>query len=444
MLQAGFASRTLTTPSGISLDGYFNRRPNTGALDALKARAAVFKDAGGSIAGIVSLDLLYSYKELVERVEALLRKSGSPLQGRLIICATHTHTGPDLRDKAEPALAEFCREAFAQEIAGCVEDAVANLGPALVKGASGEDNPLAFIRRYWMRNGGVTTNPGKLNPDIVKPESELDRTIQALSFQRPGEDAPCCVIANICNHTDTTGGTLVSADWPGAFERKFQKLSNADTMVMTLIGASGDVNHFDVSSAEGQTSSAEAGRIGAGYAQIVHKLLKGAKPVEAGSVRILSSEVEAFKRDIPQEDIKKAEYLLAKDAGAAEGDFTSEDLAKGEGPIMRVFASELLAFAESEAGMKVSLPVRGLRLGNAVSIVSLPGEPFNAIGTAIREASPAEFTLVASNALDAFGYIPLKECFSRGGYETLPVSHGGMAPDTAERLIAATTELLKK
>jgi hypothetical protein len=42
------------------------------------------------------------------------------------------------------------------------------------------------------------------------------------------------------------------------------------------------------------------------------------------------------------------------------------------------------------------------------------------------------------------GYVPLAECFNRGGYEILAIVGGGPAENSAERLIAATLKNLVK
>jgi neutral ceramidase len=60
--------------------------------------------------------------------------------------------------------------------------------------------------------------------------------------------------------------------------------------------------------------------------------------------------------------------------------------------------------------------VQVLRVGHA-AIVGLPGEPFNEIGSRIKSASPAEFTITCGYSNDAVGYIPTSEEFPFGGYE---------------------------
>jgi len=208
------------------------------------------------------------------------------------------------------------------------------------------------------------------------------------------------------------------------------------------VGASGDVNHFDVSSSANQTCPEEAERIGKGYAEIVADLVEKAKPFPAKTVECLSTMLTLSKRVISQEEIDAAKKLVAKRVESKGRDLTSEDLAKGDEAIRRVFAQELLAFAEKEAGRSVSIPLRGVRLGD-MAICSLPGEPFCAIGAAIKKRSPFPYTFLASNAMTYCGYIPMKECFVRGGYEVIPVMNGGLETDSAEKLIEAVSAMLK-
>ena len=61
-----------------------------------------------------------------------------------------------------------------------------------------------------MKDGTVLTNPGKLNPDIVRPEGVIDPEIPLMAVKQDGMMR--LIVANISNHTDTIGGDLVSAD----------------------------------------------------------------------------------------------------------------------------------------------------------------------------------------------------------------------------------------
>ena len=82
-----------------------------------------------------------------------------------------------------------------------------------------------------------------------------------------------------------------------------------------------------------------------------------------------------------------------------------------------------------------------LRLGD-VCVVGLPGEPFCALGLWLKGRSPARHTLVAGLSNDAVGYLPTREAFAQGGYETEPGSTF-YGPGAGERLAKAAVEAIR-
>ncbi|HPY90472.1 MAG TPA: hypothetical protein PLT23_07070, partial [Lentisphaeria bacterium] len=75
MFEFGFAKEDITPSYGIPLCGYFNPRPNRGALDPLTIKAAVFR-SGKTTMAIVSYDLCLLPGEFVQRLIAALKKAG--------------------------------------------------------------------------------------------------------------------------------------------------------------------------------------------------------------------------------------------------------------------------------------------------------------------------------------------------------------------------------
>ena len=270
MLQAGFSREIITPGRGVPLCGYFNPRPNTGILDDLFIRAMIFENDGVT-AGIVVFDLCFLSVALIKKIKAGLKAAGVKFGDNLIFSATHTHTGPYIDDffgvEADAAYLKMLKN----KAVAAVRQAYANLAPAELLTGSVKDNPLAFNRRFWMKSGKVLTNPGKLNPDIVRPEGPVDDEIGVIAVKQDGRVS--AIIANIVNHTDTVSGDFVSADWPGRMERTIQNSLGYDVPVLTLIGCSGNINHLDVSNNDEFYGYAEAKRIGDAYAAIVAGLL---------------------------------------------------------------------------------------------------------------------------------------------------------------------------
>ena len=434
MIDFGFSREVITPKRGIGLAGYFNHRPNRGVLDDLYVRALLM-EKDGVTAGFLVYDLCFLTVEAVEEIRKAVRAAGFAFADNLIYSAIHTHTGPQFSEFfGLPYNPEYVEVLKAQSVAA-VETAAANLAPGELLVATGTENPFAFVRRYWMKNGTVVTNPGRNNPDVVKPESEFDRTVSVLAVRQEGRLA--AVMVNLANHTDTIDGDLVSADWPGRMERDIQDALGEDVPVLTMIDPSGDINHFDLAADFNQSCYAEARRIGAGYAKIVLGLLKKLAPVAADRIEVSTRRIEIPYRTIPADKLAAAEKLLATVPDEQEsGSMTSEGIASGSGAVARFFAASLVEYARVCSGTSRTFDLTAVKLGKELAFESLPGEPFNGIARAIRAKSPFAKTVIVSLAQGECGYIAMPECFDRGGYEVLPVVGGSPREDTAERLIA--------
>lgn len=440
-MRAGLSREIITPVRGIPLCGYFNPRPNTGIMDDLFIRTALFEN-NGVISGLVVFDLCFLSVALINKIKAGIKAAGMKFGDNLIFSATHTHTGPYIDDffgvKADAAYLDFIKD----KAVIAVKQAYANLAPAELMSGSVKDNPFAFNRRYWMKNGKVLTNPGKLNPDIVKPEGPVDTEIGVIAIEQDGIIS--AIITNIVNHTDTIGGDFVSADWPGRMEKAIQDTLGYDVPVLTLIGCSGNINHFDVSTKRDQGSYAEACRIGAGYAAIVAKALKKLKKLTVKNLAVDSREITIPFRVITENELKNAKAVLAKPCAASSGgDMTSEGLATGDGPVARFFADQLVEFKKKCSGKSRKFSVVSIKFDDKLALTTLPGEVFTEIGMEIKKRSPFKQTWPVTLGMGECGYVPLAECFKRGGYEILPVVGGGPKESTAELLVKETLKNLK-
>ena len=448
-IEYGAARRCINPPMPISLAGYFNARMWDRVLDDLEVRAVVFKQ-NDVYAAILHLDLvtvpLYVYEMILDEV----RKAGITKLDRknLTVCAIHTHTGPEVRrDKPGfnpdylPLLVKLAAEALREALDDLHEG-------ELVHGMT-SDHRFLFNRRYWMKNGRVMTNPGKLNPEIVRPEGEIDPEIPLLGIAREGRLK--ILFCNIVNHADTIGGTGVSADWNGFLRRQLERELGPGSMVCPLIGASGNINHFDVSSDRDQTCYAEAERIGTGYAETIRKALASLRPVADGVLKTVFGEATVKPREISAAEIAEARAVVEKYAGEkfdGIADMTSEDLAKGVPAVLKYFAEMLLK--QSEHHGDVHLYLTGIAFGDAAVIASLPSEPFVEIGLTLRkEIFGDRLCLVAAlaNGLGSGhisgGYIPNPWNYGRGGYEDTPRSNP-FSKKTSAIVLDTWRELAKK
>ena len=441
MLKVGYAQEITTPPTGVDLAGYFNLRLNEGMYDDLYVKV-IAMEIDGKRTAFVSFELCsiagVLFKALKERVDA---EFGPGLYENMLICATHTHTGPRFKnqEKQDDEVTQYAFDSTVDAAVRAIKRAFMNLLPAELEATKVYNNPYGFVRRYWMTSGDIVTNPGWRNPNIDKPECDYDRTINVLAVKQGGRIA--ALICNIANHGDTIGGNLVSADWYGRFVQAVQSELKTSLPVMVMDDASGNINHFDFHQDIKQTGYHEAVRIGRGYARIVLDALENLEPVKADKLVINNTTVTIPHRQLSDAEVAEAQNILDTVPDIKkEGDFESQDLANKVPAALRYFAQRAL---DCKAKSKPSHECRltSIKIGDDLTFASLPGEPFNGIAQAIREASKSKYTFIAELAQSVSGYVPMKECFARGGYEVQP-GVDTVAPEAADVIIDASVKNL--
>ncbi|MFP4052488.1 MAG: neutral/alkaline non-lysosomal ceramidase N-terminal domain-containing protein, partial [Phycisphaerae bacterium] len=100
MLSAGYAQADITPPADVTLQGYefrFSQLPpgNDGVHDPLLCRALAFHD-GDKPAVIVSLDICIVSVAMARHLRARVAERVGTTPDRVLLCTTHTHSGPDL------------------------------------------------------------------------------------------------------------------------------------------------------------------------------------------------------------------------------------------------------------------------------------------------------------------------------------------------------------
>ena len=441
MLKVGYAQEITTPPTGVDLAGYFNLRLNEGMYDDLYVKV-IAMEIDGKRTAFVSFELCsiagVLFKALKERVDA---EFGPGLYENMLICATHTHPGPRFKnqEKQDDEVTQYAFDSTVDAAVRAIKRAFMNLLPAELEATKVYNNPYGFVRRYWMTSGDIVTNPGWRNPNIDKPECDYDRTINVLAVKQGGRIA--ALICNIANHGDTIGGNLVSADWYGRFVQAVQSELKISLPVMVMDDASGNINHFDFHQDIKQTGYHEAVRIGRGYARIVLDALENLEPIKADKLVINNTTVTIPHRQLTDAEVAEAQNILDTVPDIKkEGDFESQDLANKVPAALRYFAQRAL---DCKAKSKPSHECRltSIKIGDDLTFASLPGEPFNGIAQAIREASKSKYTFIAELAQSVSGYVPMKECFARGGYEVQP-GVDTVAPEAADVIIDASVKNL--
>jgi neutral ceramidase len=276
-IRAGAAQVVITPPVGAPMAGYYHARAAEGTLDDLHAYALVLDDGSTKVA-LVTLDLISTTFALTHEARAQIEKLTGIPGANVMISATHAHTGPELADRgARSALAAETpiganeittsySAALPAKIAGCVQRAFANLTNVVINAATGRCDQLAYNRRFYMKDGTVSWNPGKLAPDVIAPAGTTDPEVGLVLFEPPHPPAQLvpakAAYVNFAMHPDTVGGLNFSADYPGALSRRMDEYHGSNCVTVFANGTCGNLNHVDVNWPRAQSSRAEADRLG--------------------------------------------------------------------------------------------------------------------------------------------------------------------------------------
>ena len=450
IIKFGISRRCINPEVPISLAGYFNVRMWDHVKDDLEVRVVAFEDKNNHVALLVHYDLVgvpLSFCNLL--LNALKSKGYTKFdRSNVMICATHTHTGPEIRPGKNGLNLDYLPFLLDKTLIA-VEEALSNMKEGEVYTSCTKDARFLFNRRFYLKDGSVLTNPGKLNPQILRPEGDIDQEIPIVAIKVNGQVK--LVLSSIVNHSDTIGGNGVSADWPGVLHRIIEEQLGEESMHVPLVGAAGNINHFDVSNNNDQTNYNEAIRIGTGYSQSILNALDLLQPVEGDNLKVISGVVESKNHELTDEEILDARAIVEKykDLDVEKcASLTSEDLAKGEPVVLKYFAQVLLSMVDSK-----ETPVFYLNsfiFGKSAVIASLPCEPFVEIGLILRKEIFGDYTCLVTEHGNgtgsencAGGYIPNAWNYNRGGYETTARSNP-FSKDTAQRLLEAYRKMVLK
>ncbi len=402
-LMAGTAKTMISPPTDCEMSGFVARQGRCrGVHDPLWARAIVLSDGGTKLA-LISVDLIGVDRRLVRAIrETIAHRSDIP-PSPVIVCATHTHSGPaTLRDAYLGHPDPEYLAGLAQSIAGAVQEASQSMEPVEISVGQGECREVGRNRRHR----GESTDS------------------QVTVVRIHGVDRVVALVVNYACHPVVLGpdNLLITADYPYYMIRALEQVY-AGAQVVMLNGACGDVNvgHSTADSIKGNANSKrtfeEAERLGRLLAGEAFKASEGATPLEPSEIAwdlqeiCLPLEPLPTSRDLEQqaEQWQRASREL-KDNGASYGEYHQAE-------VWSEWAQNMTRQIRlGEALQSVTTEVTVFSIGS-LDFVSLPGEFFHEFALQIKRERSPRMVLVAGYCNDNIGYVAPGYCYDEGGYE---------------------------
>ncbi len=422
--KAGVASVAITPDESMWMAGYAARtKPSEGKIHDLYAKALAVEDASGTRLIIVTTDLIGIPRGLRDWFEAEVSDKYGLAPSSLMLNASHTHCGPELRvskasvyglepDRVRQSQAYV--EVLKQKLSALVGQAIEEMAPARLGYTHGRAG-FAMNRR----------RPTETEPrNAPYPDGPVDHDVPVLRVESPRGELRALMFGYACHNT-TLGFQQFCGDYAG-FAQHYLEEAHPNVTAMFVTGCGADQNPQPRRTLE---LAQQHGRALANGVEAA--LLSPPKPIK-GSLAVAIEEVS---------------LEFAEPPGKGE----LERQTKSSNKYERRHAEALLRQLEETGEIRQTYPylVQAINFGDDLLMIALAGEVVVDYSLRFKLELRGSPVWVAGYSNDVFGYVPSLRVLQEGGYEgggamrytTLP---GPFAPSVEKLIVAKVHQLTEE
>jgi neutral ceramidase len=392
--KAGLAKTDITPAKSMWLAGYGGRdRPSEGTLHRLWLKVLVLEAPDGHRGVVVTSDLLGFPRAMYERIVAELGRRGLE-RSQIMLTASHTHTGPVLRDAlydiypldaAQRAVIEDYSAGLEKTVVATVTQALASLQPVTLQAGEGS---AAFAANR--RNNREADVPAARESGTAL-KGPVDHGVPVLAV-RSARGQLLAVVCSYACHATTLSFYQWSGDWPG-FAQLALEARHPETQAMFYAGCGADQNPLPRRTVE------LCRQYGEELATAVDRVLAGLlRPVEPRLQTAFTFLDLEFDRPPTRDELQA---IVPR--GGYEGRWAKRLLAEAE---------QGTAFAKGHP-----YPIQVWTLGRDQLWIALGGEVVVDYALALKQKY-GPTTWVAGYSNDVMAYIPSQRVWQEGGYES--------------------------
>jgi len=441
--EAGAAQSIITPPLEVMMAGWTLRSAgHNKALyvhDDLWVKALVMRQ-GNDACAIISADLAGVDAVATERIRQGVAARIGLTEEAVMVCATHTHSGPVvcpvaiacgretmkehiIKDGAfksfgktteVSAFAMYAgetdiawRESFIARAVDTATEAWQLLLPAGIAFSETQISGVGSSRRVLLSDGNWGDPRSQKAPGVQEvSRTDFDRHVRTMSLCREEDHAPLAAVINYGSHPWVFNGTGLSAEIAGAACRKvadaWGTTESPDPVVLFTAGPQGDVTliwNIDVDN--------------------VWKVLPEEDPEES-----LKRREHEFGKEFDRLGMRLANGVMKGIGAVQDWDFSPKlkvrrqeialPLKEGYQPVDELLLAE---WQKTDPNSHIT-EIQLFQVGDS-AILSMPGEPFSSLGAAVRDGSPFRNLMIVAlgNDSGAINYIASREDCEPGGYE---------------------------
>lgn len=423
--RAGVAARVITPADPLWMAGYASRnKPAEGKAHDLKVKALALDDPTGTPLVLVTSDLIGIPRDLGIAVAEEVEKSTKLPRSRLMLTASHTHSGPvvnnslmdmyPLSPEQATAVAKYT-DHLKREMVAVVADALTNRKPANM--SYGSSTAAFAINRRQATSKGYQIGRN--------PEGPVDHSVPVLRVDDTNGKLMAVAFGYACHNT-----TLDGYEWNGDYAGYAQlaiEAKHPGAIALFWIGCGADANP------DPRRTVALAERHGRALADAVDAALPKTTPF-TGSFAAAFADVTLDFTGTPDRARLQADLLDKQHA-------------------VRQRATRFLKTLDAGGALPTHYehyPVQAWRLGDGPVWVALGGEVVVDYTLRLkRELAGPRPVWVAGYANDVMAYIPSERVLKEGGYEADSSmiyygQPGRWAPGLENRIVGKVHELAEK
>jgi neutral ceramidase len=420
-IHVGTAAIDIPADDSMDMAGGIHAWKAQGGEGRLRATTIVVKQGGQKLA-ICSCDVLFVQRDFVDPALAEIEKKTGIPAASVLVHATHTHAAPSATRvhgyQRDVKFVEGLKQSIIDSVVAA-STAADKSPPAQLRFRLGEESSVGQNSRILLGDGTIYwVGP---RDDAVRPTGPFDPELPVLSFESM-DGKP---IGTLFNHsTHTIGGRLPMKRSPAFYGLAAQELETENGGIyLFLQGASGSTHNLNLNADE----------------MVIR--IKGAINRARGSlikhpIHQLAAIKEPFEFHVRQFDEQTEEQAVYKYCSKRYNDpKLTEDVAS-------VFRTQRQEIAPHRGELRTTF-IQTMLIGD-IAIVAVPAEFFTILGQEIKRQSPFRYTYIAELSNDWIGYVPDREGFKLGGYQTWTGHHSYCEPGTGERVVATAVNQLKK
>lgn len=395
----GVATADITPQTPIRLAGFGIRvkTESEGVAQKLNAKALAFGSDAGGASILITVDLIGIPGHITKKVAASLQKKAGIDPSRIAICASHTHSGPEVgtlinilqfrtaRTFSDSLLPANQLEHIAQYV-NYLTEKLEKVALAALKNREASYVSWGIGHTDFAKNRRVANGPVDQSLPIMKI-TDLNHNLKA-------------VFVSYACHAVAMGADLnsIHGDWVGEAQRIIEE-QHSDVVALVAVGCGADANPSLNGAEKNMTRAAFTTECGNKIANEVTRLLKtNLRPVTkapSGKLRFI---------DIPYAEQPTIETLRKQ---------AKEGFIKG---YYSRLALEQVSRGETLPAALKDFPVQVWHFGKELTMIFLGGETLSGYSLRLKEELGAEKIWVNGYANDVPCYIPSEKTLTDERY----------------------------